>query len=74
MRGTDRQQSSMSAPAAALVLVEQIPGWRRITLGADKGSARKEFVEQLSDHQVTAHLARKSPILLMSEPLVIRAI
>ena len=42
---------------AALGLVEQIPGWGRITLGADKGYDRKEFVRELREHGVTPHLA-----------------
>lgn len=46
-------------PEAALVMVEQIPGWRRITLGADKGYDRKELVQQMREHRVTPHFARK---------------
>jgi len=44
---------------AAIALVERIEGWQRVTLGADKGYDRKEFVLQLREHQVTPHLARK---------------
>jgi len=46
-------------PQAAVTMVEEIPGQHRITLGADKGYDRKEFVQELRDHQVTPHLARK---------------
>ena len=46
-------------PQAAVAMVEEIPGQHRITLGADKGYDRKEFVQELRDHQVTPHLARK---------------
>ena len=40
-------------------MVEQIPGWHRLTLGADKGYDRKELVQEMRDHQVTPHFARK---------------
>jgi len=46
-------------PQAAVTMVEEIPGQHRITLGADKGYDSKEFVQELRDHQVTPHLARK---------------
>jgi transposase len=45
---------------AAVAMVEQIPGHYRVTLGADKGYDTKEFVQELRDHQVTPHIARKS--------------
>jgi IS5 family transposase len=40
-------------------MIEQIPGWRRITVGADKGYDRKELVQAMREHQVTPHFARK---------------
>jgi len=46
-------------PEAAVAMVEEIAGRQRITLGADKGYDRKEFVQELRDHQVTPHIARK---------------
>src|SRR5207245_3142257 len=46
-------------PEAAMAMVEQIPGWRRVTLGADKGYDRKELIQQMREHQVTPHFARK---------------
>jgi IS5 family transposase len=46
-------------PEAALAMVEQIPGWRRITLGADKGYDRKELVREMRKHCVTPHFACK---------------
>ena len=46
-------------PQAAIAMVEQIPGQQRVTLGADKGYDRKEFVQELRDHQVTPHIACK---------------
>lgn len=40
-------------------MVERIPGWRRITLGADKGYDRRELVQEMREHRVTPHLAFK---------------
>jgi IS5 family transposase len=40
-------------------MVEEIPGQQRVTLGADKGYDSKEFVQELREHQVTPHIARK---------------
>jgi IS5 family transposase len=40
-------------------MTEKIPGWRRVTLGADKGYERRELVRELRDRQITPHLARK---------------
>src|SRR5271166_1847676 len=51
-------------PEAALAMVEEIPGEHRITLGADKGYDRKEFVQELRDHQVTPHIARKQTSII----------
>jgi len=45
-------------------MVEQIPGQQRVTLGADKGYDRKEFVQELRDHQVTPHIACKSTSII----------
>jgi transposase len=44
---------------AALAMVGEVPGFKRITLGADKGYDAKEFVRELRDHQVTPHVAQK---------------
>jgi hypothetical protein len=44
---------------AALVLAGKIPRWRRVTLGADEGYDRGEFVRELRDWQVTPNIARK---------------
>jgi IS5 family transposase len=51
-------------PEAALAMVQEIPGWRRVTLGADKGYDRKELVQELRDHRVTAHFARKQTSII----------
>jgi transposase len=44
---------------AAVAMVEDIPGFSRVTLGGDKGYDAKEFVRELRDHQVTPHVAQK---------------
>jgi IS5 family transposase len=44
---------------AALELVEAIPGFGRITLGADNGYDSKNFVQELREHNVTPHIAQK---------------
>jgi transposase len=53
------QATGRAEPEAALAMVEQVPGWHRITLGADKGYDRKELVQEMREHQVTSHFARK---------------
>jgi transposase len=53
------QATGRAEPEAALAMVEQIPGWRRVTLGADKGYDRKELVQAMREHRVTPHFARK---------------
>jgi len=58
------QPSGRAEPEAALELVEEIAGWGRVTLGADKGYDRKEFIQELRDHQVTPHIARKPTSIL----------
>lgn len=57
--GCVTQATGRAEVEAALELVEELPGWDRITLGADKGYDRKEFVLQLREHQVTPHIACK---------------
>ena len=51
-------------PQAAVAMVEEIPGQHRVTLGADKGYDRKDFVQELRDHQVTPHIARKQTSII----------
>jgi transposase len=51
-------------PQAAIAMVEQIPQWRRVTLGADKGYDSKDLVQELRDHQVTPHIACKSTSII----------
>jgi hypothetical protein len=52
--GCVTQAGGRAEPQAALALAQKIPGWRRVTLGADKGYDRKE-----RDRQITPHRARK---------------
>jgi len=40
-------------------MVAQLPGWRPVTLGADKGYDAAAFVRELRDHRVTPHVAQK---------------
>jgi IS5 family transposase len=40
-------------------MVEDIPGFSRVTLGGDKGYDAKESVRELRDHQVTPHVAQE---------------
>ncbi|HEX8810937.1 MAG TPA: transposase, partial [Terracidiphilus sp.] len=54
------QPTGRAEPEAAIQLVEEVPGAGRVTLGADKGYDRKEFIQELRDHQVTPHIARKA--------------
>jgi len=58
------QASGRAEPEAALELVEEIAGWGRVTVGADKGYDRKAFIQELRDHQVTPHIARKPTSIL----------
>jgi transposase len=53
------QATGRAEPEAALAMVAQIPGWQRITLGADKGYDRKDLVQAMREHRVTPHFARK---------------
>jgi len=59
VNGQVTQADGRAEPQAAIAMVEEIPGQRRVTLGADKGYDSKQFVQELRDHQVTPHLARK---------------
>src|ERR1700751_2513584 len=58
------QATGRAEPEAALAMVEEIPGWRRGTLGADKGYDRKELVQQMREHRVTPHFARKETSII----------
>jgi transposase len=58
------QATGRAEPEAALAMVEQIPGWRRLTLGGDKGYDRKKLVQEMREHQVTTHFARKQTSII----------
>ena len=53
------QATGRAEPEAALAMVAEIPGWHRITLAADKGYDRKDLVQEMREHRVTPHFARK---------------
>ena len=58
------QAHGRAEPEAALEMVEEIPGFKRVSLGADKGYDRKDFVRGLRDHNVTPHIARKATSII----------
>jgi transposase len=43
---------------AALLMAEQIPGFERVTLGADKGYDTHEFIDELRHMNITPHVAQ----------------
>jgi IS5 family transposase len=64
VNGRVTQATGRAEPQAAMALVEKIAGWHRVTLGADKGYARRDFVQELRDHRVTPHIARKPSTII----------
>jgi IS5 family transposase len=62
--GCVTQATGRAEVEAAIEMVEGIEGWGRVTLGADKGYDRKEFVLELRGHQVTPHIARKPTTII----------
>jgi transposase len=44
---------------AAVMMIDQIPGKRRVTVGADKGYDCREFVDDCRQLNATAHVAQK---------------
>ncbi len=64
VNGCVTQATGRAEPQAAVAMVEQIPGWGRITLGADKGYDRRELVQELREHHVTPHFARKQSSII----------
>ena len=64
VNGCLTQATGRAEVEAGLELLEGIEGWGRVTLGADKGYDRKEFVLELREHQVTPHIARKSTSII----------
>ena len=45
---------------AALVMLEQVPGEHRVTVGADKGDDTKDFVAECRTMRVTPHVAQNT--------------
>jgi transposase len=45
---------------AALVMLEQIPGERRVTVGGDKGYDTRDFVAECRNMNVTPHIAQNT--------------
>ena len=45
------QATGRAEREAALAMVEKLPGFGRVTLGADKGYDAKELVRELRDHE-----------------------
>jgi transposase len=45
---------------AALVMLEQIPGHQRVTVGADKGYDTRDFVAECRNMKVTPHVAQNT--------------
>lgn len=64
VNGCVTQATGRAEPQAALTMVEQIPSWRRVTLGADKSYDRKELVQEMREHQVTPHFALKQSTII----------
>ena len=52
------QASGRAEPDAALVMLEQVPGDGRITVGGDKGFDTQEFVGECRQMNVTPHVAQ----------------
>ena len=64
VNGCVTQATGRAEAQAAVAMVGRIPGWGRITLGADKGYDRRELVQELREHQVTPHFARKQSSII----------
>src|SRR5215469_5551018 len=64
VNGCVTQATGQAEPQAAIAMVGEIPGFKRVTLGADKGYDAKEFVRALRDHQVTPHIACKPTTII----------
>ena len=58
------QATGRAEAEAALAMVEELPGWQRVTLGADKGYDSKQLVQEMREHRVTPHFARKQTSII----------
>lgn len=54
------QATGTAEREAALEMVEEIPGPKRVTVGADKNYDTQEHVQQLRERNVTPHLAQNN--------------
>jgi transposase len=54
------QADGYAERAAALAMVEEVPGKRRITLGGDRGFDTEEFVASCRTRNVTPHVAQNT--------------
>jgi len=52
--------NGMAERAAAMAMLEQIPGDRRVTIGADKGYDTRDFVAECRQLHVTPHVAQNT--------------
>src|SRR5207244_13077362 len=61
---------------AALVMLEQIPGTKQVTVGGDKAYDRSDFVAECRNLKVTPHVAqdRKSTRLNSSHQIISYAV
>lgn len=53
------QTTGTAEAEAALTMLERVPTTRRITVGADKGYATREFVTTCCSLDITPHVAMK---------------
>jgi transposase len=54
------QSNGTAERDAALMMMEQVPGAQRITLGADKGYDTRDFVSECREMNVTPHVAQNT--------------
>jgi IS5 family transposase len=54
------QANGTAERAAALVMIEQIPGGERVTVGGDKGYDTRGFVAECRKMKVTPHVAQNT--------------
>ncbi len=54
------QADGYAERAAALAMVEEVPGKRRITVGADRGFDTEDFVAECRNRNVTLHVAQNT--------------
>src|SRR5262245_20067995 len=52
--------NGMAERAAAMAMLEQVPGERRVTVGADKGYDTRDFVAECRHLHVTPHVAQNT--------------